>query len=56
MGRCGSSRTRAHPSDARAKLLELTERGWAATRAADQIAQSAVAPSREALGEARCLA
>ncbi|NEA66532.1 MarR family transcriptional regulator [Streptomyces sp. SID12488] len=44
---------RPHPHDARARLLELTEAGWAATRAADQAARDAVAPWREALGEAR---
>ncbi|MEV6323817.1 MarR family winged helix-turn-helix transcriptional regulator [Nocardia sp. NPDC051787] len=44
---------RPHPHDARARLLELTENGWAATRAADQAAQAAVAPWREALGETR---
>jgi DNA-binding MarR family transcriptional regulator len=44
---------RPHPRDARARLLELTEAGWAATRAADQAARAAVAPWREALGEKR---
>ncbi|MYV55166.1 MarR family winged helix-turn-helix transcriptional regulator [Streptomyces sp. SID3212] len=44
---------RPHPHDARARLLELTETGWAATRAADQAAREAVAPWRAALGEAR---
>ncbi|MEU7136050.1 MarR family winged helix-turn-helix transcriptional regulator [Streptomyces sp. NPDC046261] len=42
-----------HPHDARARLLGLTETGWAATRAADQAARAAVAPWREALGEER---
>ncbi|MEW2578559.1 MarR family winged helix-turn-helix transcriptional regulator [Streptomyces syringium] len=42
-----------HPQDARARLLGLTEAGRAATRAADQAARAAVAPWREALGEAR---
>jgi DNA-binding MarR family transcriptional regulator len=42
-----------HPHDARARLLGLTEAGWAATRAADEAARDAVAPWREALGEAR---
>jgi DNA-binding MarR family transcriptional regulator len=42
-----------HPHDARARLLGLTETGWAATRAADRAARAAVAPWREALGEAR---
>jgi DNA-binding MarR family transcriptional regulator len=44
---------RPHPHDARARLLRLTEAGWAATRAADQAARAVVAPWREALGEAR---
>ncbi|MCB5910038.1 MarR family winged helix-turn-helix transcriptional regulator [Streptomyces pinistramenti] len=44
---------RPHPRDARARLLELTDEGWAATRAADQAAREAVAPWREELGEAR---
>lgn len=42
-----------HPHDARARLLALTETGWAATRAADQAARTAVAPWREVLGPAR---
>ncbi|MFI9237238.1 MarR family transcriptional regulator [Streptomyces cinnamoneus] len=42
-----------HPRDARARLLALSEDGWAATRAADQAARAAVAPWREALGEER---
>ncbi|OEU86951.1 MarR family transcriptional regulator [Streptomyces abyssalis] len=44
---------RAHPHDARARLLELTDDGRAATRAADQAAREAVAPWREELGEKR---
>ncbi|MDI3422989.1 MarR family winged helix-turn-helix transcriptional regulator [Streptomyces luteolus] len=42
-----------HPHDARARLLGLTEIGWAATRAADRAARAAVAPWQEALGEER---
>ncbi|MFI6582882.1 MarR family winged helix-turn-helix transcriptional regulator [Embleya sp. NPDC050493] len=42
-----------HPHDARARLLRLTEAGWAATRAADQAARAAVATWQETLGEAR---
>jgi DNA-binding MarR family transcriptional regulator len=42
-----------HPSDARAKLIVLTERGWACTRAADEAAADAVRPWAEALGEQR---
>jgi DNA-binding MarR family transcriptional regulator len=44
---------RPHPYDARARLLELTDNGRAATRAADEAARQAVAPWRDALGEAR---
>ncbi|MFI9354312.1 MarR family winged helix-turn-helix transcriptional regulator [Streptomyces lydicus] len=44
---------RPHPHDARARLLELTEQGRAATRAADEAARAAVAPWRETLGEER---
>ncbi|WP_326620989.1 MarR family transcriptional regulator [Streptomyces decoyicus] len=46
-------RRRPHPQDARARLLELTERGWAATRAADEAARAAVAPWQETLGAER---
>lgn len=46
-------RRRPHPQDARARLLELTERGWSATRAADEAARSAVAPWQETLGAER---
>ncbi|MEU6122600.1 MarR family winged helix-turn-helix transcriptional regulator [Streptomyces sp. NPDC047123] len=42
-----------HPHDARARLLALTETGWAAARAADQAARAAVTPWQEALGQAR---
>lgn len=49
----GYVQRRPHPQDARARLLALTERGWAATRAADEAARAAVAPWREVLGEAR---
>ncbi|MGW7573984.1 MarR family winged helix-turn-helix transcriptional regulator [Streptomyces sp. NPDC054765] len=44
---------RPHPQDARARLLELTERGWAATRAADEAARAAVVPWQETLGAER---
>ncbi|MCF3141726.1 MarR family winged helix-turn-helix transcriptional regulator [Streptomyces platensis] len=51
--RKGHVARRPHPRDARAKLLELTEQGRSATRAADEAARAAVAPWRETLGEAR---
>ncbi len=53
MVRKGYVQRRPHPQDARAKLLELTEYGWAATRAADEAARAAVEPWRTELGEAR---
>ncbi|MBR7837689.1 MarR family transcriptional regulator [Actinospica durhamensis] len=40
--RRGYVRVEPHPRDARAKLVTLTERGWACTRAADEAALEAV--------------
>lgn len=40
-----------HPADARARLVVLTERGWACTRAAEESAAEAVRPWVELLGE-----
>ncbi|MFE5138733.1 MarR family winged helix-turn-helix transcriptional regulator [Streptomyces fagopyri] len=40
-----------HPGDARARLIVLTERGWACTRAAEESAAEAVRPWVELLGE-----
>jgi DNA-binding MarR family transcriptional regulator len=51
--RKGYVERRLHPSDARARLLALTERGWACTRAADAAAVATVAPWRELLGPER---
>jgi DNA-binding MarR family transcriptional regulator len=42
-----------HPRDARAKLITLTERGWACTRAADAAALDAVRAWAEVLGTDR---
>ena len=42
-----------HPRDARAKLITLTELGWACTRAADAAALDAVKGWAEALGPER---
>ncbi|MEV4612751.1 MarR family winged helix-turn-helix transcriptional regulator [Kitasatospora sp. NPDC049258] len=42
-----------HPDDARARLIVLTERGWACTRAAEQAAADAVRPWAAVLGEDR---
>lgn len=44
---------RADPSDARVRLVVLTERGWACTRAADEAAAEAVDAWRAVLGDAR---
>ncbi|MEC4016340.1 MarR family winged helix-turn-helix transcriptional regulator [Streptomyces sp. H27-D2] len=44
---------RPHPDDARARLVVLTERGRACTRAAEDAAAEAIAPWRDALGEQR---
>ncbi|MFD7703058.1 MarR family winged helix-turn-helix transcriptional regulator [Streptomyces caelestis] len=41
-----------HPGDARARLVVLTEAGWACTRAADEAAAEAVRAWGEVLGEA----
>ncbi len=43
----------AHPADARARLIVLTDRGWAATRAADAAAARAVRPWIDLLGPRR---
>lgn len=42
-----------HPDDARARLVVLTERGWACTRAADEAAAETIAPWTAALGPTR---
>ena len=42
-----------HPDDARARLITLTERGWACTRAADAATADAVRPWAAILGEQR---
>ena len=42
-----------HPRDARARLIVLTERGWACTRAADAAAADTVRPWTETLGPDR---
>ncbi|MFD4526401.1 MarR family winged helix-turn-helix transcriptional regulator [Streptomyces sp. NPDC058470] len=49
--RKGYVERRPHPDDARARLLVLTERGWACTRAAEEAAAEAVRPWVELLGE-----
>lgn len=52
----GYVRRRPHPSDARARLVVLTERGWACTRAAEAAAAEAVAGWVSVLGEQRVAA
>jgi DNA-binding MarR family transcriptional regulator len=44
---------RPHPDDARARLVVLSDRGWACTRAADQAAAETVRPWAKTLGERR---
>ncbi|MFF6993932.1 MarR family winged helix-turn-helix transcriptional regulator [Streptomyces sp. NPDC008313] len=45
-----------HPDDARARLVVMTELGWACTRAAEEAAADAVRPWVELLGEREALA
>jgi DNA-binding MarR family transcriptional regulator len=47
---------RPHPDDARARLLVLTDRGWACTRAAEEAAEETLRPWAEALGPERLAA
>ncbi|MGW1212370.1 MarR family winged helix-turn-helix transcriptional regulator [Streptomyces sp. NPDC002499] len=49
--RKGYAERRAHPDDARARLIVLTERGWACTRAAEEAAAEVVREWSELLGE-----
>ncbi|GAA0650558.1 MarR family winged helix-turn-helix transcriptional regulator [Streptomyces thermocarboxydovorans] len=52
MVRRGYAERRPHPVDARARLVVLTERGRACTRAAEEAAAEAVRGWSEVLGEA----
>jgi DNA-binding MarR family transcriptional regulator len=47
---------RPHPRDARARLVMLTPKGWACTRAAEAAMTDTVRPWAAALGEQRLLA
>jgi DNA-binding MarR family transcriptional regulator len=47
---------RAHPSDARARLVTLTPKGWACTQAAEAAMTDTIRPWAAALGEQRLLA
>ncbi|MEU6668941.1 MarR family transcriptional regulator [Streptomyces sp. NPDC046727] len=49
--RKGYAERRPHPQDARARLIVLTERGWACTRAAEGAAAEVVEGWAELLGE-----
>lgn len=51
--RKGTVERRPHPTDARARLVVLTDRGWACTRAADEAAAETVAPWIAELGPER---
>jgi DNA-binding MarR family transcriptional regulator len=44
---------RPHPDDGRARLVVLTDRGWACTRAAEQAATETIKIWADALGEER---
>jgi DNA-binding MarR family transcriptional regulator len=44
---------RPHPDDARARLIVLTPRGWACTRAADEAAAETLRPWAETIGPQR---
>lgn len=47
---------RPHPGDARARLITLTGKGWACTRAAEAAMVDAIRPWEAVLGERRLLA
>ncbi|OLZ72652.1 MarR family transcriptional regulator [Streptomyces sp. IMTB 2501] len=49
--RKGYAERRPHPQDARARLIVLTERGWACTRAAEEAAADVVGAWAGVLGE-----
>ncbi|MGY6020746.1 MarR family winged helix-turn-helix transcriptional regulator [Streptomyces spinosirectus] len=49
--RKGFAERRPHPDDARARLVVLTERGWACTRAAEEAAAEVVQAWGRLLGE-----
>ena len=49
--RKGYAERRSHPVDARAKLIVLTEQGWACTRAAEEAAAEVVREWSAVLGE-----
>jgi len=56
LARKGYVTRRPHPGDARARLLALTERGWACTRAADRASAAAMDRWAAVLGPERLAA
>jgi DNA-binding MarR family transcriptional regulator len=52
----GYVRRTPHPTDARARLVMLTDKGWRCTRAAEDAAAEALRPWAEMIGEERLLA
>ena len=52
----GYDERQPHPSDARARLVMLTSKGWACTRAAEAAITDTIRPWAAALGEHRLLA
>jgi DNA-binding MarR family transcriptional regulator len=47
---------RPHPGDARARLVVLTGKGWACTRAAEEAAEESLRPWADAIGPRRLAA
>jgi DNA-binding MarR family transcriptional regulator len=47
---------RPHPGDARARLVVLTDKGWACTRAAEEAAEESLRPWADAIGPRRLAA
>ncbi|WP_405580012.1 MarR family winged helix-turn-helix transcriptional regulator [Streptomyces sp. NBC_01092] len=54
--RKGYAERRPHPDDARARLVVLTERGWACTRAAEEAAADVVQAWAAVLGDREVVA
>ena len=53
VGQLGPGQRSRHPDDARARLITLTDRGWACTRAAEAAIADTVHPWAAILGEQR---
>ena len=54
--RKGYVERRPHPDDARARLVVLTGKGWACTRAADEAAEETLRPWADTIGDERLAA